>query len=443
MKIGFVSMPLSGHLNPMTALARKLKSRGHEVVFISVPDGEPIIRGAGLDFVSFCEKGYPAGSIAKSWGAVAKLHGFDVVKYTCQNLIPGLVEAGFEHLEERIIQTGIEALVFDTIYLYLELVPMHLGMPYVHIWNVLPLDLSGATPPSCFTWPHETSPEALARNMEGAQQLGCLWGPTAAAARGYADKVGLEIDWSNPASTASKLAIISQTPKEFDFSGRPLPPQFHYTGPFHEEGGRDPVAFAWEKLNGKPLIYASLGTLVNGLEQVYRTILQAVAPLSDVQVVLSVGGNVDLEDLGPVPSNTIVVRSAPQLELLKRASLCITHAGMNTALEALAQGVPMVAIPIGYEQPGIAARIAHHGTGEFIEVDELTTDRLRGLIEKVLQDPSYRKRAEYFQKVISKTRGLEVTADIIEQVFQKYETDNLVNQASQLSPGDYERRVGL
>jgi zeaxanthin glucosyltransferase len=114
-------------------------------------------------------------------------------------------------------------------------------------------------------------------------------------------------------------------------------------------------------------------------------------------------------------------------------ALCITHAGLNTTLESLAQGVPMVAIPIGYDQPGTAARIAHHGTGEFIEVDELTTDRLRVLIEKVLQGVSYRKRADYFQKGISKTRGLDVAADIIEQAFQKYEMDNLANKDSQLS----------
>jgi UDP:flavonoid glycosyltransferase YjiC (YdhE family) len=66
-------------------------------------------------------------------------------------------------------------------------------------------------------------------------------------------------------------------------------------------------------------------------------------------------------------------------------------------------------------------------------VDELTTDRLRILIEKVLRDPRYRERAEYFQKVISKTRGLDMAADIIEQVFQKYETDNMANKDSQLS----------
>jgi UDP:flavonoid glycosyltransferase YjiC (YdhE family) len=64
MKIGFVSMPLSGHLNPMTALARRLQSRGNEVVFIAVPDVEPFARAASLDFVPFCEKEYSAGFIA-------------------------------------------------------------------------------------------------------------------------------------------------------------------------------------------------------------------------------------------------------------------------------------------------------------------------------------------------------------------------------------------
>ena len=90
----------------------------------------------------------------------------------------------------------------------------------------------------------------------------------------------------------------------------------------------------------------------------------------------------------------------------------------------------MVAIPIGYDQPGTAARIAHHGTGEFIELDQLTTDRLRVLIEKVLQDPSYCARADYFQKVISKTRGLDVAADIIERALQKHQKEIRTNEDS-------------
>jgi zeaxanthin glucosyltransferase len=69
MKIGFLSLPLTGHLNPMTALARKLKSRGHEVVFIGVPDIESVVRTADLEFIPFCESEYPLGTVARTWGS--------------------------------------------------------------------------------------------------------------------------------------------------------------------------------------------------------------------------------------------------------------------------------------------------------------------------------------------------------------------------------------
>jgi zeaxanthin glucosyltransferase len=417
MKIGFLSMPLTGHLNPMTALARKLQSRGHEVVFIGVPDIEPVVRAADLHFVSFCENEYPPGSVAKSWGGVAKLHGLDVVRYTSRELTPGLIKAALEHLPGKIAETGVNALIFDMVYRLLEIVPMHLGLPYVQIWNVLHYDSSGSTPLALYSWPHETSDEALARNVDGLKIFREMREPVIPLAQAYAERNGLEIDWSNPAATVSKLAVITQTPKEFDFPIPHLPPQFHYAGPFHDNQGREPVSFPWKKLTGKPLIYASMGTLVNGLKNVYGTILEAVGEFPEMQVVLSVGRNVSPSNLGPIPSNTIIVRIAPQIELLKRAALCITHAGLNTTLEALAEGVPMVAIPIGYDQPGVSARIAYHGVGEFVEIGNLTARRLSELIEKVTANPNYRDKARWFQKVLGETRGLDVAADIIERAF--------------------------
>ena len=417
MKIGFLSLPLTGHLNPMTALARKLQSRGHKIVFIGVPDIEPVVHPADLDFVSFCESEYPPGSIAKRWGGVAKLHGLDVVRYTARELRPGLIKAAFEHLPGKIAETGVDALILDTLYRFIEIVPMRLRLPYVQIWNVLHFDSSGSTPLALYSWPHETSQEALARNIEGLHILPEIHERIMPIAQLYAQRNRLEIDWSNPAATVSKLAVITQTPKEFDFPIPDLPPQFHYAGPFHDNEGREPVPFPWEKLTGKPLIYASMGTLVNGLNNVYSAILEAVGEFPEMQVVLSVGKNFNPGDLGPVPSNTIVVRIAPQIELLKRAALCITHAGLNTALEALAQGVPMVAIPIGYDQPGVAARIAYHGVGEFVEVDNLTARHLSELIAKVTANRNYRDKARWFQKVIAKARGLDLAADIIERVF--------------------------
>jgi zeaxanthin glucosyltransferase len=388
MRIGFLSLPLSGHLNPMTALARKLQSRGNDVVFISVPDAEPVLRAANLKFVSFCEKEYPIGSIAQEWSSVAKLHGEEVLRHSSRELLPGVCKAALEHLPEKIAETGVEALVFDKIYFYLELVAMNLGIPYVHIWSVLHVDFSGFSPPCIFSWPHEITPEAVARNVEGLKVAGEILAPIAEVAKPYAEKAGLQIDWNDPTATTSKLAVIAQTPVEFDFPNPHWPAEFHYAGPFHDDEGRRKVPFPWEKLTGDPLVFASLGTLVNGLEYVYRIILDAVRTLPGIQVVLSVGYNVDLDDLGPIPSNTIVVSSAPQIELLKRAVLCITHAGLNTALEALGQGVPMIAIPIGYDQPGVAARIAYHGVGEFLEVEDLTVKRLSQLIQQVRRNQS-------------------------------------------------------
>jgi zeaxanthin glucosyltransferase len=355
------------------------------------------------------------------------------VRYSLRELSPGLLKAGLEHLPEKLADTGVEALVLDTVYFFLELVPIRLGMPYAHIWNVLHLDFSGATPNSLFSWPHKTTAEALARNVEGLKEVGGLLAPVLAVAKPYAEKAGLQIDWNDPTATTSKLAVITQTPKEFDFPNSSWSAEFYYAGPFHDADGREQVSFPWDRLTNKPLIYASLGTLVNGLENVYRTILATVGTLPEIQLVLSVDKNINPDDLAPIPSNTTVVSSAPQIELLKRAALCITHAGLNTALESLAQGVPMVAIPIGYNQPGVAARIAYYGVGEFVEVGDLTVGRLTKLIQWVRKNPSYRDRAGYFQRVIARTQGLDLAASVIERAFRSNQIVNATRQRVELS----------
>lgn len=418
MKIGFISLPVVGHLNPMTALARRVQSRGHEVVFIGVPDVEPFARAAGLKFVPFCENEYPAGSVAKLLAPVSKLHGLEVTHWTVRETSGDLFRAASKYLPQKLAETHVEALVIDTIHAFLELVPMSLGMPYAHVWNVLHIDLSGATPPCFFSWPHESTAQAVARNLEGVKVASKIFAPVVPFAVSYAEKMGLQIDWNDFTPTTSKLAVITQTPKEFDYPGIPWPAQFHYTGPFHDEHGREPIAFPWKELTGKPLVYASFGTLVNGMQKVYKTVLRAVEQLPGIQVVLSVGNNVKPECLGSIPTNVIVVPAVPQIELLKRAQLCITHAGLNTALESLAQGVPMVAIPIGYDQPGVAARIAHHGVGDFVEIEDLTVERVRELVDKVLNNPAYREKARWFENVIAQTRGLDLAAEVIERAFK-------------------------
>jgi zeaxanthin glucosyltransferase len=422
MKIGFISMPLTGHLNPMTALARRLQSRGHEIFFIGVPDAGPAVRAAGLNFVSWCEEEFPAGSCARALAPVAKLHGTEATRWTIQGAGRAFFQAASRQLPRTIAETGVEALVLDTIHVYLEVVPLSLGLPYAHVWAILNVDLSGATPPSVLPGPYDDTPAGRALNLDGLKKSGnAFFGLVQPLAEEYAERAGLAFDWSDPAATVSRQAavIVSQTPKEFDLPGIPWPSQFHYAGPFFDDAGREPIPFPWEKLDGSPLIYASLGTLVNGIASIYQAILAAVRRMPEVQVVLAKGNNIELNELGPIPPNVIVVDKAPQIELLKRSVLCITHAGLNTALESLAHGVPMMAIPISYDQPGVATRIAHHGVGEFLEVDNLTIDGLHELIQKILHTPAYREKAQYFKDVIAKRPGLDLAADAIERAFEQ------------------------
>jgi MGT family glycosyltransferase len=158
-------------------------------------------------------------------------------------------------------------------------------------------------------------------------------------------------------------------------------------------------------------------TLQNDLEHLFSSIAQAVGSRPGAQLVMSVGW-VDPARIESLPENAIVVRSAPQLELLKRSTLCITHAGMNTVMESLTQGVPLVAIPIMNDQPGVAARIAYTKTGAFVPLQQMTVPRLAGLIDEVLGNPEYRQNAMRMKQAISDANGLEKAVDLLEEAFQ-------------------------
>ena len=192
-----------------------------------------------------------------------------------------------------------------------------------------------------------------------------------------------------------------------------MPDYFYFVGPFTNNTARIEIPFPWDKLTDKPLIYASLGTIQNKIFRVFIQIAYACLGL-DVQLVISLGGASEPEELGYVPGSPIVVKAAPQLDLLKRASLCITHAGMNTTLESLSNGVPMVAIPITNDQPAVAARIAYTQTGEVVELNKCTVDTLKTAITKVLFQPKYRQNAIELKTEIEQAGGVKTAADIIE-----------------------------
>jgi zeaxanthin glucosyltransferase len=148
----------------------------------------------------------------------------------------------------------------------------------------------------------------------------------------------------------------------------------------------------------------------------FEAVAEATAEL-DVQLVISFGG----QRPSKVPQfagDPVVLDIAPQLEILEKAAVMVTHAGLNSALECLAAGVPMVAIPITNDQPGVSSRIVWTGTGVQVLLEACTRDTLRTAIAEVLGNPSYRQAAQRFRRSIAATDGLARAADIVEQALQ-------------------------
>ncbi|XHX79517.1 MAG: glycosyltransferase [Stenomitos frigidus ULC029] len=221
--------------------------------------------------------------------------------------------------------------------------------------------------------------------------------------------------YAHPDDGYSDLAQLCQQPVEFEFPRAHLPTCFHFTGPYTNPASREPTFFPFNKLTGQPLLYASLGTVQNRLLETFQTIAEACQDL-EAQLVIALGGGCMPEALPALPGSPLVVGYAPQLELLQRTTLTITHAGMNTTLESLSNGVPMVAIPIANDQPGVAARIAWTGTGAVVPLKRLNVSKLRSAIKQVLTEESYQQNALRLQAAIQRAGGVKKAADIVEQV---------------------------
>jgi zeaxanthin glucosyltransferase len=170
MKIGFISFPVSGHFNPMSALARQLQSRNHDVVMFSLPLCESLARAADLPFVPFGEKEFSADKSDEILGTLSRLKGEEGLQFTV-NAIAASTEVKWRTLPNLLSSTGIDAVVVDDCDFYSEIIPMRLGMPYAILSNALHFDCSGHTPLCVYDWAHENTPEAVKRNLQGVSKF--------------------------------------------------------------------------------------------------------------------------------------------------------------------------------------------------------------------------------------------------------------------------------
>lgn len=165
---------------------------------------------------------------------------------------------------------------------------------------------------------------------------------------------------------------------------------------------------------GRPLVYATLGTVFGGKAAVLRSMIDGLAA-QDVAVVLTVGANGDVDALGTPPLHMRFERFVPQDAVLARCAAVVSHGGSGTTLAALAHGLPHVLLPQGADQFLNARKAQEQGHGRGLLPPEHTAEHISQAVEQLLTDPSYAERARQIQHEMGKGMTPQQAVDLIER----------------------------
>lgn len=414
-QLGLFTLAVPGHLNPSITLASALRDRGHDVTFFTLMDGVEKIQRAGFQTHIFGEHEFSADRLDQYLVELSRLSGLKAVKFTI-DLVRARDEVALSELPEQLGSSHWDGFVVDQVFPAAAALARAADIPYVALANALPLNLDPAVPPVIS---HDRPSNRIVSRLRRAMlnRIGNhLFQSVLKQLNDFQRQQGLP-QLQSTEDLASNLAQINQIPRAFDFPRQNPTDKMHYVGPLHSLETRESTDFPWDRIDpNRPLIYASMGTLQNRIRHVFHLIAEACADLP-VQLVMSFGGSADPDEFSGLAGDPIAVRFAPQLQLLKKASICITHAGLNTAMEALACGVPMLAIPVTNDQPGVAARIEHYDLGKRIMLRRLNSRQIKRALESLLSESTHRENARSMQSAIQGIDGPAEAARVIEQVF--------------------------
>lgn len=409
---GVLSYKGTGHLNPLFALSKKLVARGHRVTFFQHADLEQQVRQAGFEFFPVDVPVSPSAARPQ-----AAMHGMAAwlreVRWKLDRIAQDM-QAYLREYPPAIRAAQVDALILGEIALTGPTVAEMLRLPYFIVSTSIPHHFGWQAPSSMI-------PAAAWRNRLQKELLEVsvlrMRGPVRRRLDRYRRELGLG-PVCRMRKTSPELAHITQWPQCLDIPRTGLPSNFFYTGPWIDDTARAPVAFPWERLDGRPLVYASMGTTKKGDRAVFHRIAEACSGL-DLQLVISLGGRRELAAFTGLPGDPVVVDNAPQLALLKRAEIVITHAGPATVLEALMHGRPMLALPLTLDQPAVAARLAKLGVAEVLSTENRSAPQIRMAIRKLRKDSRYREAARKLQTQMHTLHGADRAADIMEEAISR------------------------
>ena len=420
-RILFVTEPGMGHVNPLLPVMHTLQARGHAVALATSRLYQERIEREGLPFHPLGPH-YSEERLEEFFPPIRYLRiHYLRVSYDFLRIFMASIPARIPELRQlaQVFQPSVVVagpLTFAAqLFCEQKALPWAVLSPMTHFMSP-----SLHAPPAGFPRA-ETMPTALRLpyrlGLKGALRTATmLMAPWRFALNRYRRQLGLpcHADPLSPQVVAPYL-LIHTCSREYDYNRSDLPPQVHYTGPSVWDRPIDWQTPGWlaEVPQGKPLVYVSLGTVFNTRLSVFRKIIRALGQL-DVFGLVAAGPGCPPDLFSAVPSNVRIESYIPQTVLQAepktRPALVISHGGVNTVLTALSDGIPLLCIPLGADQPDNAQRCVDAGVGLRLDRRLLTAARLKRAIHTLLSQDFFTRRAEQMQHTLRRHNGPERAA---------------------------------
>ncbi|QWF78558.1 macrolide family glycosyltransferase [Amycolatopsis sp. CA-230715] len=382
--IAFCMPAAAGHVNPTLGVAAELIARGHRVSYAAIDEYADRITEIGAEFVPYR----------------STLAGQDLPTYTSEDM--GRVMGSALRESKAVLPQVLKAYRGDEPdFVVYDSVMGWWGRLLAARWRV----------PFAVSWPTLVSNEHWSLNEYVKVDLDS----TAVLAFGLrlsllAAKHRLSL--GNLLEGKDATAHLVFVPKAFQFCGDTFGDRYEFVGPALSDRA---FQGEWRPPADRQVVLVSLGTAYHDRVPFFRTCIEALAG-SGKHVVLAVGGTVDIAELGEIPPGVEVHETVPQLQVLQHASAFVSHAGMNSTMESLSFGVPLVAVPQMPEQAANADRVAQLGLGRHLPPDEVTAGALRTAVDEVCGDDRIAENLRTMRAEIEAAGGAKAAADILEDL---------------------------
>jgi len=405
-----------GVVPPELAIARKLLSRGHSVHVLGDPTLEAEARASGCTFGPYTTAPHRttrdrSADILRDYAFRNKMKYLDVMLH---DFLSAPTPRWMADVRAEIEAHPVDVVLADHMIPSALVVAEALGLPSAALVpNIYTIPTPGMVPVGMGLLP-KAGPVGRVRDgllrWLSRRIFAKALPPLNEGRRAF----GLEPVGSMYDQTLRADRVLVLTSPAFDYTSPAVPRHVHWVGAqLDDPTWSEPWQMPWAADDSRPLVLVGLSSTFQDQVPLLRAIVEALGTLP-VRALVTLGPAVRGDEVVGT-ANVVVVPSAPHAEVLRHASVVVTHCGHGTTLKALSAGVPMVCIPMGRDQNDNAARVVHRGAGVRCKPTASAAE-IRAAIERVLSSSEHRDAARRLAAMIASGAGCSDPVALLEGI---------------------------